>query len=203
MEAVVFLRGNRRRVNMWWRNSTTEPSRNSLWDQEIFSPLAGWWDCSRWWKADCGNLWCDVQFGPGAPCAGIWHCSEISQTHKVREEWEPVGTHADWIPFTRTWWPSGDFPEYNRVASVRRTEAWGEIDNYEPSYLQSLAKQSFCTAAKGHWRLYHNRPSHPKPSYFVPLKIILRHSVKLKRGGNKVPARTWTSDRLCCSLPSC
>lgn len=41
--------------------------------------------------------------------------------------------------FTKMWCPSGDFPEYSRVASVSRTEAWGHINmfNYTHDQVQN------------------------------------------------------------------
>lgn len=57
----------------------------------------------------------------------------LRSTHRGERMWKgkhQAGHYPYWTKLTRIWWPSGDFPEYNRVASVRRTEAWEEIDNH-------------------------------------------------------------------------
>lgn len=59
--------------------------------ETVFLPLAEWWGCNQWWRANYGSPWCDGRFVQATPCVGTWHCSEI--THKddsgkqVSAEW--------------------------------------------------------------------------------------------------------------------
>lgn len=48
--------------------------------------------------------------------------------------------------FTKMWCPSGDFPEYSRVAKVSRTEAWWDINTYKDKF-KALFVTSECCAA--------------------------------------------------------
>ncbi len=47
--------------------------------------------------------------------------------------------------FTRMWCPSGDFPEYSRVAKVSRTDAWGDSNMYDHTHRHTVGTAGHTT----------------------------------------------------------